>query len=50
MKAFWLRNGWNESEAQEEYLIHVKECETPYSETIDELSAIKGHLLFLAHI
>lgn len=49
MKAFWLRNGWNESEAQEEYLIHAKECEAPYSETIDELSEIKAHLLLLSH-
>lgn len=28
MKAFWLRNGWSESEAHEEYLNHVKECGT----------------------
>ncbi len=26
MKAFWLRNGWTEQEAQEEYLYHVNEC------------------------
>ena len=32
MKAFWLRNGWSEEEAHEEYLNHVKECEVPYIE------------------
>lgn len=26
MKAFWLRNGWSEDEAQEEYVSQVKEC------------------------
>lgn len=26
MKAFWLRNGWSEDEANEEYLTHGREC------------------------
>lgn len=26
LKQFWLRNGWTEEEAQEEYLRHVEEC------------------------
>ena len=30
MKAFWLRNGWTEQEAEEEYLKHVEECHEPY--------------------
>lgn len=30
MKAFWLRNGWTEQEAKEEYLKHVEECREPY--------------------
>lgn len=30
MKAFWLRNGWTEQEAEEEYLKHVEECREPY--------------------
>ena len=30
MKAFWLRNGWSEQEAQHEYLKHVEECREPY--------------------
>lgn len=49
MKAFWLRNGWNENEAQEDYLIHVKECEIPYKDTADVLTAIKGSLLLFMY-
>jgi hypothetical protein len=49
MKAFWLRNGWSEDEAQAEYEIHAKECEVPYNSTVDELSNIKGKLLLMAH-
>ncbi len=30
MKAFWLRNGWDEGDAHEEYLQHIIECEVPY--------------------
>ncbi len=30
MKAFWLRNGWTEQEAENEYLKHVEECREPY--------------------
>lgn len=26
MKDFWLRNGWSEADAHEEYISHVKEC------------------------
>jgi hypothetical protein len=30
MKAFWLRNGWTEQEAEEDYLKHVEECRVSY--------------------
>ncbi len=30
MKAFWLRNGWTQQEAEEQYLNHVEECSKPY--------------------
>lgn len=30
MKAFWLRNGWTEQGAHEEYLYHVNECADRY--------------------
>ena len=30
MRAFWLRNGWTEQEAEEEYLNHIEECREPY--------------------
>lgn len=49
MKAFWLRNGWNETEAQDEYLIHCSECQTPYNEKIEEPTTIKGRLLQLVN-
>ena len=34
MKAFWLRNGWTEQEADEEYLKHVEECLEPYQSPV----------------
>jgi hypothetical protein len=34
MKAFWLRNGWTEQEAEEEYLKHVEECREPYQSPV----------------
>lgn len=49
MKAFWLRNGWSEDDAQAEYEINVKECVVPYNSTIDELSIIKSRILLMAH-
>ncbi len=30
MKAFWLRNGWSEMEANEEYQRHVSECKSTF--------------------
>lgn len=30
MKAFWLRNGWSEMEANEEYQRHVSECNSTF--------------------
>lgn len=30
MKAFWLRNGWTEQDAEDEYLYHVNECADRY--------------------
>ena len=30
MRAFWLRNGWTEQEAEEEYLKHVEQYREPY--------------------
>lgn len=30
MKAFWLRNGWSENEAEDEYQSHLKECSEPF--------------------
>ena len=34
MRLFWLRNGWTEQEANEEYLKHVKECREPYQSPV----------------
>lgn len=34
MKAFWLRNGWTEQEAKDEYLKHVEECREPYQSPV----------------
>lgn len=49
MKYFWLRNGWSEAEAQEDYLIHIKECEVSFADKFDEITDIKGTLLLLNH-
>lgn len=45
MKAFWLRNGWSDEDAQEQYEMHVKECKTPYVHTNNELNLIMEKLL-----
>lgn len=54
MKAFWLRNGWSEDEANAEYLANVQECAkafiAPKGNTaithvvIDTLSGQRVHL------
>lgn len=38
MKTFWLRNGWSENEAHEEYLNHVFECKPPYTKPMENPS------------
>jgi hypothetical protein len=38
MKAFWLRNGWTEREAEEEYLKHIEECGKPYQSPVGLLA------------
>lgn len=30
MKTFWLRNGWSEEDANEEYQRHISECNSPF--------------------
>ncbi|MFN8324084.1 MAG: hypothetical protein U0T74_15585 [Chitinophagales bacterium] len=38
MRAFWMRNGWTEQEAQDEYLKHVEECSKPYQSPVGLLA------------
>lgn len=35
MKAFWLKNGWNIQEAEEQYKEHVEQCQVPFVLPLD---------------